>query len=150
MLCLNATYATGKRRTRRRGSSSPGAAPKTASRQGAPASKAGPGQSPHNFCLADGTPGTRACDFAVFDENGAYVSDGTDCRYTSVGMVAVNLNQIWGGLWEPETDGCQPDYDHVQLPDWKTASSSLCRGYASPWRWRAYVSLGGRAAAAGK
>jgi hypothetical protein len=45
--------------------------------------------------------------WAVFDENGAYLSDGIDSRYATIGMIAVNLNQILAGNWrKPETDGC--------------------------------------------
>jgi hypothetical protein len=46
--------------------------------------------------LADGTPAARAFDFAVFDENGACVSDGMDSRYAIIGMIAVNLKQVLG------------------------------------------------------
>ncbi len=45
--------------------------------------------------------------WAVFDENGAYLSDGIDSRYATIGMIAVNLNQVLAGNWrKPETDGC--------------------------------------------
>jgi hypothetical protein len=52
----------------------------------------------HNRCLADGMPAARAFDFAVFDENGAYLSDGIDSRYATIGMIAANLKQVWGEL----------------------------------------------------
>ena len=57
----------------------------------------------------------------MFDETGTYVSDGTDSRYATIGMIAVNLKQVLGGNWRPETDGCQPDYDHIEMADWRTA-----------------------------
>jgi hypothetical protein len=90
------------------------------------ASLAGPGQSPHNCCQADGTPAARAFDYAVFDENGAYVSVGADSRYATIGMIAVNLKQVWGGNWSHGIDqNGNPfdhrDYDHVEMADWKTA-----------------------------
>jgi hypothetical protein len=83
------------------------------------ASKAGPGQSPHNNCMPDGAPAARAFDFAVFDEDGAYVQDGRDSRYASIGLIAVKHGQIWGGNWTPETDGCMPDFDHIEMYNWR-------------------------------
>jgi hypothetical protein len=84
-------------------------------------SRAGAGQSPHNWTLADGTPAARAFDFAVFDENGTYVTDGTDPRYAAVGKIAVAADLVWGGNWTVEKDGCGPDSDHCELAAWKTA-----------------------------
>jgi hypothetical protein len=95
--------------------------------QAAGLSKAGPGQSPHNCVLADGTPTARAFDFAVFAPDGTYITRGADARYAQCGTIAKAVGQaqgvpvIWGGDWTPETDGCGPDYDHVEVADWKTA-----------------------------
>jgi hypothetical protein len=84
-------------------------------------SKAGAGQSPHNCTLADGTPAARAFDFAIFDENGAYVTDGRDSRYAAVGQIAVAAELEWAGNWTLEKDGCEPDYDHCQMANWRSA-----------------------------
>lgn len=85
------------------------------------ASLAAPGQSPHNCCQADGTPAARAFDFAVFDENGGYMTDGHDQRYATIGQLAVARGMVWGGNWTPETDGCEPDFDHVEMAAWRSA-----------------------------
>jgi hypothetical protein len=57
----------------------------------------------------------------VFDEEGAYVQDGRDSRYSAIGLIAVKLGQVWGGSWTPETDACEPDFDHVEMADWRSA-----------------------------
>jgi hypothetical protein len=84
-------------------------------------SKAGPGDSPHNCCLVGGIPAARAFDFAVFDEDGKYVTDGTDARYATVGRIALSVGLTWGGMWRPETDDCEPDFDHIEMPAWRSA-----------------------------
>jgi hypothetical protein len=35
-----------------------------------------------------------------------------NCR----GRVAVAEGLVWGGMWKPETDDCEPDYDHIVCP----------------------------------
>lgn len=76
-------------------------------------SNAASGQSPHNCCDATGRPAARAFDFAIFAPDGKYVTDGTDVRYAKAGGIAIGINLDWGGSW------AHPDYDHVQLKDWK-------------------------------
>ena len=83
-------------------------------------SKAGPGQSPHNCVDADGNPASKAFDFGVFEEDGTYVTDGTDPRYAKAGYIAKQLGLEWGGDWTIEKDGCNPDFDHLQLANWKS------------------------------
>lgn len=70
------------------------------------------GESPHNCCLADGTPAARGFDFAIFF-NGAYITDGTDSRYEQAGQIAKDLGLAWGGSWH------NPDYDHVEISNWR-------------------------------
>jgi hypothetical protein len=88
-------------------------------------SNAASGQSPHNCTAGDGAPAARAFDFAVFGPDGSYITRGQDARYEQCGKIAVAIGEAqdlpitWGGSWTPETDGCQPDYDHVQMRDWK-------------------------------
>jgi hypothetical protein len=89
------------------------------------ASKAGPGQSPHDCVDAQGNPAARAFDFGVFTAGGKYVTNGADSRYAQVGQIAIDLAggdpSVWGGSWSLETDGVEPDYDHIQMQHWRTA-----------------------------
>lgn len=78
-------------------------------------SKACAGESPHNCCSADGLPYSKAFDFAVFDENAHYVTDGTDERYRQAGEIGKELGLIWGGDWPHFKD-----WDHLELPNWKS------------------------------
>lgn len=81
-------------------------------------SAAGAGQSPHNCTTPSGLPASRAIDFGVFEANGVYVTKGLDPRYQRVGSMAEGIGLVWGGCW------LHPDYDHVELPNWKTAAPS--------------------------
>jgi hypothetical protein len=83
-------------------------------------SKARAGQSPHNCTLSDGTPAARALDFGVFAPDGTYITRGEDARYDQCGQIAMSLGLVWGGNWSLETDGCEPDFDHVEVANWKT------------------------------
>jgi hypothetical protein len=76
-------------------------------------SSARAGQSPHNCMLDDGTPAARAFDFGIFEENGNYVINGDDPRYTNAGQIWKSLNQTWGG------DFTHPDFDHCELANWR-------------------------------
>lgn len=76
-------------------------------------SKACAGQSPHNCCDADGNPASRAFDFGIFEDNGAYVTDGNDSRYAQAGNIGIKLGLNWGGNWHT------PDFDHLEMPDYK-------------------------------
>jgi peptidoglycan L-alanyl-D-glutamate endopeptidase CwlK len=61
--------------------------------------------------MVDGKPAARAFDFALYDENGAYIADGTDDWYADAGQIAKDLGLKWGG------DFTHPDFDHAELPD---------------------------------
>lgn len=76
-------------------------------------SNASAGQSPHNCCNDDGSPNSKAFDFAIFDEDAHYITDGTDTRYEHAGKIGESLGLIWGGSWH------HPDYDHLEMADWK-------------------------------
>lgn len=78
-------------------------------------SNASAGQSPHNCCDDDGNPASRAFDFAIFDENAKYITDGTDARYRQAGEIGKSLGLIWGGDFKSF-----PDYDHLEISGWKT------------------------------
>lgn len=78
-------------------------------------SNAAAGQSPHNCCTTDGEPFSKAFDFGVFD-NGQYITDGTDDRYRKAGQIGKGLGLVWGGDWK------KPDWDHLELNDWKTTT----------------------------
>lgn len=75
-------------------------------------SNASAGKSPHNCTLSDGTPGSKAFDFAIY-LNGTYITNGTDPRYTQAGAIWKALGQKWGG------DFIHPDYDHCELANWQ-------------------------------
>ncbi len=89
-------------------------------------SRASFGQSPHNHTLPDGTPAALAFDFGVFecDDEGdeKYITDGTDPRYRQAGEIGVALGLVYGGYWTYEEDGCGPDWDHLEMANWKTLS----------------------------
>lgn len=77
-------------------------------------SNASAGESPHNCYNADGSMGSKAFDFACFDENGNYITNGADPRYTQAGEIGKSIGLVWGGDWH------HPDYDHLELSNWKT------------------------------
>lgn len=77
-------------------------------------SNAGAGRSPHNCVDAHGLPASRAFDFAVFNADASYVKDGTDPRYRLAGDIGIDLGLEYGGDW------LKPDWDHLQLANWKT------------------------------
>ena len=72
------------------------------------------GSSPHNCCNADGTPGSKAFDFGVFDANGHYVTDGRDSRYTQAAEIWKKLGLGWGGDFHSIFDP-----DHLELQKWR-------------------------------
>jgi peptidoglycan LD-endopeptidase CwlK len=77
-------------------------------------SRASAGNSPHNCVDANGKPASKAFDFAVFDENAAYVTDGKDDRYTQAGEIGEDLGLIWGGKFKSLFDP-----SHLEMPNWK-------------------------------
>jgi peptidoglycan L-alanyl-D-glutamate endopeptidase CwlK len=86
-------------------------------------SKAGAGASPHNCCTPDGLPASRAFDFGVFNADASLERSGTDPRYRQAGQIGKSLGLEWGGDWTLEEDGCRPDWDHLQLANWKALDS---------------------------
>ncbi len=66
------------------------------------------GRSKHEFTI-DGNPASKAFDFALYDENGLYITDGTDLWYDDAGQIAKKLGLVWGG------DFSHPDPDHIEL-----------------------------------
>lgn len=84
-------------------------------------SKASAGNSPHNVCLPDGAPASRAWDFASYEKDGTYITNGTDPSYAYAGSIAMNLGLVWGGIWTVDRDGCGPDFDHCEMTLWRTA-----------------------------
>lgn len=81
-------------------------------------SNANAGQSPHNCVTIDGEPFSKAFDFACFDENAQYITNGTDDRYRQAGEIGESLGLEWGGRWN------KPDWDHLQLTNWKTGQAA--------------------------
>jgi peptidoglycan L-alanyl-D-glutamate endopeptidase CwlK len=82
-------------------------------------SKAKSGQSPHNCCKPDGTPDSKAWDFAVFDEHAKYITDGSDHRYTKAGEIGEDLGLTWGGRFKSIFDP-----GHLELKGWKTEQAA--------------------------
>ena len=76
-------------------------------------SKAKPGQSPHECVDAQGNPFSKAFDFSIIRE-GAYISNGEDPAYTAAGAIGKALGLVWGGDFKSF-----PDYDHLEIPDWR-------------------------------
>jgi len=74
-------------------------------------SKDSAGESPHNCCDYNGNPASRAFDFACFDVDGRYITDGTDDNYRQAGEIGIQLGLEWGGSWSG-----WKDWDHLQLP----------------------------------
>lgn len=61
----------------------------------------------HCFTI-NGTPASKAFDFAVLDENNRMVTDGRDDRYTLAGHIAKVIGMIWGGSFtHPDPDHCE-------------------------------------------
>jgi hypothetical protein len=73
-------------------------------------SKCKAGEGKHN-CFLDGKPASRAFDFAVFDEMGNYIADGTDDYYYDFANIGKKLGLVWGGDFVSF-----PDFDHMELP----------------------------------
>lgn len=73
------------------------------------------GQSPHECVDANGNPCARAFDFAIFDADGHYITNGEDPRYRQAGEIGEGIGLVYGGVWH------HPDWDHLQLAGWKTA-----------------------------
>ena len=69
-------------------------------------SNAGAGESPHNCTDEEGNPASCAWDFAIYNDDGSYVTNGEDPRYARAGAIAEGLGLIWGGRWH------KPDWDH--------------------------------------
>ena len=80
-------------------------------------SNAAAGESPHNCCDEEGTPASKAFDFAVFDANGDYVTNGADDRYTQAAEIGKDLGLVWGGDFRKFKD-----FDHLELANWKESA----------------------------
>lgn len=72
-------------------------------------SNAKPGQSKHEFML-DGKPAAKAFDFSLYNEDGEYITDGTDDWYAEAGEIGKRLGLVWGGDFKSFKD-----YDHLEM-----------------------------------
>lgn len=63
----------------------------------------------HCFTL-NGKPASKAFDFRLYDEDGAYIEDGSDDWYADAGDIAKALGMQWGGDFKTA-----PDFDHIQI-----------------------------------
>ena len=70
------------------------------------------GHSKHEYTI-DGKPASKAFDFSLYDENGNYISDGSDSWYDDAGQIAKDLGLKWGGDFVHP----HPDPDHIELID---------------------------------
>lgn len=75
-------------------------------------SKCKAGEGKHNCIDEHGKPASRAFDYAVFDEDGNYITDGTDQWYADFAEIGKANSLIWGGDWKN-----WQDWDHLELPD---------------------------------
>ncbi len=67
---------------------------------------AAPGKSAHNY--------GAAYDIAIYEDNGSYISSGTDWRYQLAGRTGMQIIGLkWGGMWKTD-----PDYPHYEIPGW--------------------------------
>lgn len=66
----------------------------------------------HCFMI-DGKPASKAFDFALYDEDGAYITDGTDAWYAEAGDIATSLGLLWGGNFVH----APKDWDHCEMID---------------------------------
>lgn len=69
------------------------------------------GESLHEFTLSDGSPASKAFDFALFSTKGSYITDGRHPWYADAGLIGKKLGLVWGG------DFHHPDPDHFQLKE---------------------------------
>ena len=76
-------------------------------------SNAAAGQSPHNCCNPDGSPNSKAFDFGVFEDDGSYVTNGSDPRYEQAAGIGKELGLQWGGDFVNF-----PDRDHLEMKNW--------------------------------
>lgn len=66
----------------------------------------------HCFML-DGKPASKAMDFALYDEDNNYITDGSDGWYADAGDIATSLGLTWGGNFQHAAK----DPDHIEIPD---------------------------------
>lgn len=71
--------------------------------------KAKGGQSKHNFTLDDGTPASKAFDFAIEDKNGQLNWNPDSQDWQVACAWGEKLGLIWGGNWSIK------DYDHMEI-----------------------------------
>lgn len=76
-------------------------------------SNAAAGQSPHNCVDENGNPCSKAFDFACFNDQHAYITDGQNPAYTQAGEIGEKLGLEWGGRW------VHKDPDHLEMKNWK-------------------------------
>lgn len=67
------------------------------------------GQTCEHCFMIDGKPASKAFDFALYDIDGNYTTDGTDPLYLQAGELGEGIGLEWGGRWH------HPDWDHLQL-----------------------------------
>jgi hypothetical protein len=78
---------------------------------------------------------SAAIDLGVYDQQGNYIADGTDSRYSWLGQAVVPGTFRWGGTFS------KPDYDHVELlPVSRPDAAEVASGYA---RYQAAVRASG-------
>ena len=73
------------------------------------------GQSPHNCTLADGTPASRAFDFAIEGDNGILDWDASDLLWQKAISIGESLGLVSGSTFCGLVDN-----PHFEMPNWKT------------------------------
>lgn len=62
----------------------------------------------HCFML-DHKPASKAFDFALFNDHGDYIADGSAQLYLKAGELGEGIGLTWGGRWHHK------DYDHLEI-----------------------------------
>lgn len=71
------------------------------------------GESPHNCTLPDGTPASKAFDFAIQDESGILDWDASDPDWQKAIGIGEALGLVSGSIWHIISDA-----PHFELKDW--------------------------------
>lgn len=81
-------------------------------------SNAAYGSSPHNCQDAQGNPYSKAWDYSII-RDGDYVADGKDPAYGLCGGIGEEMGLVFSKSFNSISE-----YDHLELPNWRTNSGS--------------------------
>lgn len=78
------------------------------------------GQSPHNYTLPDGSPGSKAFDFAIVGADGILDWDASNTSWQHAIKIGETLGLVSGSTFHSIKDS-----SHMELPNWKIISLPL-------------------------